>query len=310
MNTVYLYGDIKVRFIGAQLNLERAFNPSRSVRRGWAVWYRAPVLLTVIATVIIGLGIFADAMLRDLEIAAFSELINRLPAMPYGVTIPTISRGSFNPAFFVWIAPILVMLAAIMAILDVISFRIHWSVITLGRPSSKREGLGVKRLALRLFGFYFLSFGAIVGSIVVAGALGLAVLLSGVSSASPGVAVFGLGVFVLSVIPAWIYVSFGLYLGSRVVVFEQVTVVEALERSWALAKGNRWPLIVFRLILSLFVLAGALVGLAVCGVGVLISLPVVCAVTSASLSEAFMLATHYNFTGDWQLPIELGESPL
>ena len=292
------------------MDLERAFNPSRSVRRGWAVWYRAPVLLTVIAILSIGLGLVADFLLKELEIAAISELIDRLPVMPYGVTLPPIGQASFSPAYLVWIAPILLLLAAVRALADVIAFRVHRAVISRGHPSSNRDGTGVKSLALQLLAYYVLSFGAIVGSVVVAGAVGAAIVMSGVNSASPGVALFGMTVFAVSVIPVSIYVSFGLYLGSRIVVFEQATAVEALERSWSLAKGNRWPLIVFRLILSLFVVAGGVAGLAVCGVGILISLPVVCAVSSASLSEAFMLAVEWETAADWLLPIELGESPL
>jgi uncharacterized membrane protein len=249
-------------------------------------------------------------LLREVEVAVFSELLNTLPSMPYGVNLPSIGHESINPAYVLWVGPFLILLAAIRALFDVISFRIHRDVITRGHPSSNREGSGVTSLTLQLFVFYLLSFGAVIGAVVVAGAVGVGVTMSGISSASPGVVLFGMAVVAVSVVPAWIYVSFGLYLGSRIVVFEQVSAVEALERSWALAKGHRWPLIVFRLILSLFVVAGGVIGLAVCGVGILVSLPVVCAVASASLSEAFMLATDWESASDWVLPIELGEPPL
>ncbi len=301
---------VQVIQTGAQVNLERAFNPSRSVRRGWAVWYRAPVLLTVIALLIIGLGLLADSLLREIEVAAVSELLTRLPSLPYGLTLPSIGRGSISPAYILWIVPVLILFSAIRALLDVISFRIHRAVIVRGHPSSNRDGSGVVRLALQLFGFYLLSFGAVIGSVVVAGSVGVAITMSGVTSGSPGIALFGMSVAVISVIPVWIYVSLGLYLGSRIVVFGEANAIEALERSWSMSKGHRWPLIVFRLILSLFVVAGAVAGLAICGVGIMLSLPVVCAVASASLSEAFLLATEWEKACDWVLPSELGEQPL
>jgi len=309
-NTVVVPSVLQVGFKGAPVEFERAFNPSRSVRRGWAIWYRAPVVLSVIAALVIVIGLLADSLLREIEVSAISEMVERIPPLPYGVTIPSLGESQVNPIHLLLLGPSLLLLVGARALFDLVSFRIHKSVLIKGQPSSKREGVGVVHVAGKLFLYYLMAFGAVVGSIVVAGSLGLVVIFSGVNSGSAGVALVGLVIVLLTVLPVYVYVNLGVCLGSRILVYGDVSAVEALERSWALAKGNRWSLVVFKLILSAFVVAGGLVGLLLCGVGLLLSLPVVCAVASAAFSEAFILATRFDTSSEWRLPIELGETPF
>jgi uncharacterized membrane protein len=97
-----------------------------------------------------------------------------------------------------------------------------------------------------------------------------------------------------------------LFLGSRVVVLEDLGPLAALERSFSLASGERAALLVFRLVCVTFKLLGVFLGLAGCVVGALVTWPLFRAVSDAALSEAFMTGVRGRGTR-WGLLLELGE---
>lgn len=104
-------------------------------------------------------------------------------------------------------------------------------------------------LALAIPFFMVLAAGAIIASNdhVDDGLIGLGVLLSW-----------------LVYIPFYLFVVLGLSLAIQAVAIEGLQPTEALRRSWALAQGNRWRLLVYWLALCVF----TLLGLCLCCVGV------------------------------------------
>ena len=101
--------------------------------------------------------------------------------------------------------------------------------------------------------------------------------------------------------PVWVYVSMGVYLGDRLVVFEGLKAVDALEKSWGLARGNRTSLLIFRTVLWGAKVLSVVFGLLLCGVGVLLTWPLGRAITEAALSEAVLVQRIKNpFPASWK----------
>ncbi len=70
-------------------------------------------------------------------------------------------------------------------------------------------------------------------------------------------------------LPVWLYVALGVSLTGEAVAIEGLGPVQALARSWNLARGNRMMLLAYLLVLMLFVVLGVcvfLVGMIVAGV--------------------------------------------
>lgn len=68
----------------------------------------------------------------------------------------------------------------------------------------------------------------------------------------------GFGVTALVGIPAFIYVSLGMTLGTHALILENLSPMDALSRSWDLVAGNRTTLAVFLLVVGLVNFAGVL----------------------------------------------------
>ncbi len=116
------------------------------------------------------------------------------------------------------------------------------------------------------------------------------------------VAVLGGGVSLLLLLAATLYVQPGLAFGGEAVTFDGLGVMDALARSWSLARGNRIQLIVFFVVLGVVKLAASIVGLCLCFVGVLVTGPLARGGTDLACTEAYLILTRgVEVTDDWAL---------
>ena len=92
-------------------------------------------------------------------------------------------------------------------------------------------------------------------------------------------------------IPVLYYVQLGLYLGDHALVLEGRSPMDALDRTWTLARGNRWRLLLYQIVMGLFAFAAALVGLCLCFVGVIFTGPGSRAIIDVGTTEAFLMHT-------------------
>jgi len=85
------------------------------------------------------------------------------------------------------------------------------------------------------------------------------------------------------------------------VVLEQATPVQALRRSFALANGNRMPLLAFAIV-SWLIQAAAVVGILLCCVGLLYTVPIARSLVGFAKTESFLLFTRGREQGaGWKL---------
>jgi hypothetical protein len=129
-------------------------------------------------------------------------------------------------------------------------------------------------------------------------ALGLtaAVLESVVLGVGAGVFTFG------AIIGIWVYVAPGLAFGGEAITFEGLGVMDALSRSWELARGNRAQMIFFFFVLGLLQLMAALVGLCFCFVGVLVTAPLARGGADLASTRAYLILTRgTEVADDWAL---------
>lgn len=132
------------------------------------------------------------------------------------------------------------------------------------------------------------SFGAfVVAAIPGGGLLAAAFLVNDGGEPNPALLIGGLVLLVLIAVPVLIYVGIGLMFGSYAIALEDSGPMDALERSWAMASGNRIHLFLFNLVTGLF----NILGVCACCVGVWVTRPVV----ETGKVEAWLLATDPNF---------------
>ncbi len=129
------------------------------------------------------------------------------------------------------------------------------------------------------------------GTLAVAALPGGAVAVAGGVLESEALMWIGAGLGVIVALPAMIYVSLGLALGRCFVVFDGLPARAALDRSWAMARGQRLRLFLFFLVLGLFRFVAAVVGFLMCCVGIVVTGPAARAVSDTGLTAAFLLAT-------------------
>ena len=183
------------------------------------------------------------------------------------------------------IVPLLLLLLWFRCWLDLRAIRAHRRILeegaNTGEESSGRLG--------DLFRFRLMAWGLVLGSLLIACLPGLGFIWFGGSAISPVWVLLGLVLLLLFGIPVWIYVSMGIYLGDRLVVLRGLGPVQALESSWSLARGNRTSLLIFRVVLVGAKLVSVVLGLLLCGVGVLVTWPLGRAIAEAALSEAVLV---------------------
>lgn len=100
----------------------------------------------------------------------------------------------------------------------------------------------------------------------------------------------GLGAAAFLAVPAVVYVGLGTFLGELAVSLDGMDAVSALRRSWALASGNRLPMLVFAIASGLVQLASVL-GLLLCCVGALATMPLARAMVGFAKTEGYLLFT-------------------
>lgn len=93
----------------------------------------------------------------------------------------------------------------------------------------------------------------------------------------------GVGLMILIAVPVGIYVGLGLSLGEFAVALEGAAPMQALERSWELARDNRLTLLWFFVVTGFFTALGFLA----CCVGIFVTFPIV----QVGTTEAYLLAT-------------------
>jgi hypothetical protein len=144
---------------------------------------------------------------------------------------------------------------------------------------------------------------------------GLALVATGIVAIWPGVLlayygygrdsntlmIGGFGAMVIAALPAVVYVGLGLYLGELVVALDGATPVHALRRAWALARGNRMPLLGFGVVCALVQFV-SVAGLLLCCVGVLATVPFGRSLTGFAKTESYLLFTRGGAqTASWRL---------
>jgi uncharacterized membrane protein (Fun14 family) len=111
----------------------------------------------------------------------------------------------------------------------------------------------------------------------------------------------GFGLMLLLAVPALVYVALGAYLGELSVVLEGASPAHALRRAFALARGNRWPLLLFAAGCGVLQLA-SVGGLLLCCVGVLATVPLARALCGFAKTESFLLLTRgHEQAAGWKL---------
>jgi hypothetical protein len=100
----------------------------------------------------------------------------------------------------------------------------------------------------------------------------------------------GLGAMAILALPALVYVALGVYLGELVVALDGAAPVHALRRSFALARGNRLPLLGFASVLVLLQLV-SYAGVLLCCVGVLATVPFARSLAGFAKTESYLLFT-------------------
>jgi hypothetical protein len=183
------------------------------------------------------------------------------------------------------LVPLLLLFLWIRCWFDWRAMRAHRRILEEG---SDTDGVLSGRLR-DLFAYRLIAWGLVLGALLLACLPGIGLVWVGGNSVSPEWALLGAVMLIVVGLPVWIYVSMGVYLGDRLVVLEGLTPVNALERSWGLAHGNRISLLIFRLVLVGTKIVSVLVGFLLCGVGVLLTWPLGKAIAEAALSEAVLV---------------------
>ncbi len=211
--------------------------------------------------------------------------------------------------FLVWVGPLLAVFLAIRCGLDLLAIRAHRRLLESGL-----EEPGESEIPLigwfSLFQFRLVAWGLVLGSLALALLPGGLVFWWGIKAYSPVLALFGLFLMLLLGLPVWVYVSLGVYTGDRLMVYDNLQPIQALESAWDLARGNRLPLLVFRLVSVGYKLVGIFLGFLLCGVGVFITWPMAKAVSEAALSEAMLVLHKGEVSPDnWKLLLTHEQSP-
>lgn len=101
-----------------------------------------------------------------------------------------------------------------------------------------------------------------------------------------------LGVWCALAVPLLMFLWLSFCFTSRIVVCEDVSLMEAARMSWQLTNGRRLSLIPFALVGFLFRLAGSLLGLLLCCVGIVIVYPFAIAVREVAWTRAYLWYVH------------------
>jgi hypothetical protein len=138
-------------------------------------------------------------------------------------------------------------------------------------------------------------------AVLVAAWPGALVAYVGYARESQTMLVAGVAAMAIVALPVVVFVALGVYLGDCVVALENVGPIAALRRAWALARGNRFALFWFAFVCFAVQLVGAL-GIVLCCVGIVFTMPLAIALTGFAKTESFLLFTRGIASGaNWSL---------
>jgi hypothetical protein len=255
------------------MEFNEAFSPVRAVAHGASALRRAPLSVLVGSLSMVFLGMCSGGGGGgDLSQIAEDQSPEALLALAM-VMVGVMAVGMVV-SFFAFLARCFVLPGWI---------RVQRHVIEHGTENLGLLFTGGDTM-LRMVGWSFLDGLIRFGTLAVAAIPGAVIVAVGFSQGSESpLLLVGLLVMLLCAIPVGVYVSLGLHLGSYAVTLEGLGPIEALDRSWSLARGNRITLLLFTFVTG-FVAA---LGLLLCGVGFVAT----SAIAKVGTTEAFLLAT-------------------
>lgn len=168
--------------------------------------------------------------------------------------------------------------------------RLHEQVITDGEGTFGTL-FGGKDRTVDMILWSLLKMCIVLATMLVSLAPGGLILGIGIGVEEEALAVVGGLLMLVLGLPVMWYVGYGLYLGDHALVLEGRGAMDALDRTWSLAKGNRIRLFLFNFVLQLVAMAATLVGLCLCIVGVIFTGPASRAVIDVGLTESFLMFT-------------------
>ena len=276
---------------------ETAFHPTRALRRGWYIVTEAPVVLWLLAVGVVVAEQVAESSRSGLWTALTEGLERMLPQAESRLAWQAWDPPAMAQVDVLAIVPLLFLLLGFRCWLDLRAIRAHRRILEDGSDTEEQAAGSLRAL----FQFRVMAWGLVLGSLLIACLPGLAFIWFGGNAISPVWVLLGLVLLLFFGIPVWIYVSMGIYLGDRLVVLRGLSAVEALETSWGLARGNRTSLLIFRTVLVGAKLILVLLGLLLCGVGVLLTWPLGRAIAEAALSEAVLVQELKNpYPDEWK----------
>ncbi len=172
--------------------------------------------------------------------------------------------------------------------------RLHREVLCTGTGSCETH-IGAKDVFLSMIGFKLLWGLIYTGTLMLALLPGGVLLGFGVFTDLDALMAVGVGLMVLLAIPVALYVTLGLVFGELAVALDGARAVEAVERSWDLARGNRGWLFVYLCVTGLF----TLVGICLFCFGIVVTR----AIADTGFTEAYLLTTNprESLEGWWSL---------
>jgi hypothetical protein len=244
------------------MDFDEAFSPTRALNRGLEALRQAPGPL-----LLGGLGVWLTS--GGCGAGPLSNLGAHPPLSPEALrALTAVAAGAAGLAFLGWLVYCWLLPGYL---------RLHREVLTTG-AGTVTTLLSGSDAFVRMAGWRILSSLLLVGSMAAAALPGFVLMyLAGTHTL---LASIGGALVTVLVVPTWLYVAAGLALGDRVVALEGRGPVDALERSWALARGHRVVLLFFFGVTGLVGFAGMLL----CCVGVFVTEPI----ASVAGTEAFL----------------------
>lgn len=132
------------------------------------------------------------------------------------------------------------------------------------------------------------------GVFMVAGLPGIGLIIAGAAGGgdpNAGLLAGGVLLLLLLALPAMIYVGLGLTMGELAVTIEGRGALEALERSWSLARGRRLHLLLFFIVFGIAQFIAAIVGICLLCIGALVTVPAMRSIYEVAFTEGFLLIT-------------------
>lgn len=271
------------------MEITEAFAPIRAIRHGFAAVRRAPLsvlvggFLMLSVTICSGGGGGGGGDMEEITRDAPPEVGIALALMMLGVAIVGMIVGLFFFAVRCWILPGWI--------------RLQRHVVEHGTEDLPKLFSGgdvfIRMLFWRLLQG-FIRFSTALLAILPGGAL---VAFGFYQGPDMTIVAAGAALAVFIALPVLIYIDLGLRLGDQLVTLEGLGAIDALDRSWEMARGNRLTLWIFFFVTDIF----AVLGIFFCGVGVFATR----AIADVAVTEAFLLATVPEAT-NYVLPREEG----